>query len=219
MDDMKAKERVLRQTPLPKIIEGPHKAYLRQSLLTQMQKEGKVKVSWRKNLAWVCTVIMAMAVSAWAAVEIYKHFIVEESVSKHTMVMPDGRKAVLPFKQVISMEAKNQQEADQKHAMVKQAIKDGKYKLIKETEREHGFKFYRYEVYLPNGKVEPYNSSYPIDFDPSSLDINEVLSLIRQGKGVLVDTMKRNDGRTWYIYRVPLPNGVMFKFPSPRKVE
>jgi len=94
-----------------------------------------------------------------------------------------------------------------------------RYKLIKETEREHGFKFYRYEVYLPNGKVEPYNSSYPIDFEPSSLDINEVLSLIRQGKGVLVDTMKRNDGRTWYIYRVPLPNGVMFKFPSPRKVE
>jgi len=219
MDDMKSKERVLMQTPLPKIVEGPHKAYLRQSLLTQMQVEGNVKVSWRKNLVLACTIIMALAVTAWAAVEVYKMFIVQEEVSMITAEMPDGEKAVMPVQQVYGVKAKNQQEADQRHAMVKQAIADGNYKLISETVREHGFKHYRYEVYLSNGEVEPYNAAYPIDFDISSVDLNEVQNMILQGQAALVDSMQRNDGRTLYIYRVPLPGGIMFKCPFPQKIE
>ena len=220
MENLASKERVLGQTPLPKLVEGPHKAYLRQSLLLQMQQEGRMIRNWRKTLAWAFVLVLAVIVTGWAAAEIYKVFIVrEEVVQREEFTAPDGTKGALAYKEKVSIDAMSQEEADRKYAQIQQAIAEGKYRLVKEIIHDNGTKTFHYEVTLPNGEVEKLGQQWSIGFDPKSITMDLITDLIHQGKGELVEQIKTEDGHDRYIYLVHFPNGMIMRVPFGVKIE
>ena len=73
-------ERVLAITPIPKVVEGPHRIYLKQTLVHRMQKEEIPMRTWRKTLAWACCLLLIGALGGWAGQKAYKCFIVDEEV-------------------------------------------------------------------------------------------------------------------------------------------
>ena len=83
-------EQLLADLPAPDFAETQHRARLKADLIEAMQrKENTTMVTW-KRLALACGIVLAIVAVGWAAQEVARKFVVEDSNTEKKTVHPDG---------------------------------------------------------------------------------------------------------------------------------
>ena len=211
-------ERLFFDTPKPNVIEGPHRLYLKQSLVQQMQKEGIQMSIWKKKLVLACCMVMIMVISGWAANKIYKSFTVKEEVVTEEVTTSDGNKAIYTHSKAVMMSSDDPEYTEEKakaqYEEIQQLMKEGKYEFIGLKETKVG-KIYTYRFTLSNGEKVGWGSAEPLHLkEKKGYSYQEAVDFIKQGRAKLIEVKKSDSGADVYIYRIVPPDGQSFTFGS-----
>ncbi len=221
-------ERVLANTPKPKIIEGPHRLYLRQSLIHQIQKEEIPMSAWSKNLKWACCLLLIAVAGGWTAQKVHKSFTVSEEVlMEEEFTNPDGSKGIYSQTRSTTISSDDpdfsKEKAQKYHQEIQDLIAKGKYQFVDVKELDSGDKVYLYKFTLSDGELFMYGTHYPLDYKGnkkvSGTSYREIKELISNGKGKLVEVKELDSGQKVYIYKITLPDGSSLTFGSDVSLE
>jgi len=218
-------EKVLSNTPLPKVIEGPHRLYLRQSLINQMQKDKTPMRTWRKSLAWVCCLLLVAAIGGWTAQKVYKSFVVcEEVLMEEEFTNPDGSTGYYIQKSSVSIGSKDpsytEEKAQKHYSEIQALINEGKYEFLGVEELDSGEKIYSYKFILSDGEEVAWARKYPLDYKgEKGTSYQEIENLIASGNGKLVDVHETDTGDKVYIYKIIRSDGTSFTYGTDKPFE
>jgi hypothetical protein len=157
-------EELLSATPCPRVVVGPHRAYLKKRLFGSMQKEDPTMVrkttTWRTGLI-ACGIAILLTAGGWAAYDCcFRFFVVEERAGER-VVNPDG--SVSQEYTAVGAASNDpdftQHDANQTWQQIKAAIESGDYSLVKIKENESGPPTFIYSVVLEDGKTVGYGTS------------------------------------------------------------
>ena len=83
----------LTNTPRPEVVEGSHRALLRQRLMQDMRRKEHVQMArpmgWKRRIAWACVVAAGALGVAWGTT-VLKHFQVSEDLGQVTVQSKKG---------------------------------------------------------------------------------------------------------------------------------
>ncbi len=218
-------EKILVNTPKPKVVEGPHRLKLKYSLINQFKKEKVPMRSWRRTLAWAFCLLLIGAIGGWAGQNLYKTFIVDKEVlSEETYENPDGSTGM--YSQIRSVimgsDASNftEEKAQKQYQEIRNLISEGKGELLEVKDLDSGEKCYIYKFVLSDGEEVAWGSRQPIGSEESQkISYQEILDLIAQGKGELVEEKELDSGIKVYIYKITRSDGTSFTFGANYPIE
>ena len=198
-------ERILAETPKPKLKEGSHRLQLKYSLMNQMRKEKRSMTSWKKTLAWAACLVIITAVVSWAGQKIYKKFtfIVSESdVVTESVTMSSDDPGYTEGK------------AREQYEEIQKLKASGKGELLEVKETDYG-KVYIYKFVLSDGEVIAWGTHRPLGSSQSrKLGDQEILDLFAEGKGKLIEEKVLDSGEKIYLYKMTRQDGTTFMFGS-----
>jgi hypothetical protein len=142
-------ENLLAAMPVPRVVEGSHRAGLKQNLLHQMQKEAPVMLTWKRVLA-VCCAVLVLAAVGWAA---------QKAVQKFFVVHQEANGQVVGGSNDPNY---TQDKADQHWKEIQDLIAQGKYELVKVEDLGEGKRAYCYRFVLSNGETVGFARSEPL---------------------------------------------------------
>lgn len=166
-------EHLLKQTPTPCVVEGPHREQLKQRLLEQSQtalpRRERMKISVFGRMPSLMKLAAALLVAAlligtgWAAEKIYKMVTSESTVILHKE--PSG--AASEFETSAPNPAEWEKQVNEE---IKQLVAKKKYKFIRAIDLPQGGKVNVYYFQLSNGTRLAWKRPPPRLEDVASLD-------------------------------------------------
>lgn len=182
-------ERLLGQTPVPCVVEGPHREQLKERLLTQplpiLREEQKMRMSMFAKLSpalKVAAAILAVVLlvgAGWAAEKIYQKLkfteatLILENNPPQEWTLPSGKKLTtggMIGTDVNPDDPQAIETAQRHHEEMKELIAQKKYKFLKTFENEIDKSTqYVYRFTFSDGKQNATNFSMPLD-DVASWD-------------------------------------------------
>ena len=212
-------ENLLAQTVAPKLVEGSHKATLKQELLDQvqetgpaMQKEGWTMGKWKKRLVWACCLAVAVVGTAWAAQKVVRTYVVHREEPREITVSGADGPVTYSSSGMTTITSNDpdftEERAKQLHQETQKAIAEGRCELVKVTETDFG-SAYHYKFVLPDGTEHGFATNEPLDSPRSREDVlQEVQNQIDEGVGELI-AIGRFDFGKFYMYRFTLSDGLV----------
>lgn len=147
----------------PSLVEGPHRAALKEKLITTSRKASSPMTKQRAGII-LASILAGAGAVAWATQQAWQTYIVEESDTHVLDVQPDGK--VLAGRSMVTIKSSDpnfsQAQADEEWAQVKQAIAEGNYRL-RATEETNGVVVYLYNITLSDGTIVGFGSSRPME--------------------------------------------------------
>ncbi len=167
-------EKALADTPVPRLVEGSHRARLKSDLMSEIGKEGsaipRMIWTWKKKFTWAACALLVVAATAWGAHKVSKKFIFQEEHVEE--VLPDGREVIRATTLVVR--TNDPDFTDEKAQEMNQEIQDlmaqGKAELIEVKELGRGQKAYIYRVVLSNGTSVTCASGTPLELSGEQAD-------------------------------------------------
>ena len=178
MERIDQTERLLRETPVPLLVEGEHREQLKQRLLAHAQsaqprRKEMFRFARRFSMLRVAAGLAAVVIligTGWAAERLYEKFFTRVSVileqsHKREWKLPDGTKMLgveIIGTVVDASDPKAIETAKRHHEEMKQLIAQKKYDLVKTLEFM-GQKQYVYKFTFADGSHDNMNFSMPLD--------------------------------------------------------
>ena len=178
MERIDPTERLLRETPVPLVVEGVHREQLKERLLAHAQsaqprRKGMIWFAGRFSMLKVAAGLAAGMIligTGWAAAMIYEKFFTRVSVilersPTRQWKLPDGTNMFtcgMIGTEVNSDDPKAIETAQRHHEEMKQLVAQKKYDFIKTFERM-GSNEYVYKFTFADGSHDNMNFSMPLD--------------------------------------------------------
>ncbi len=178
MERIDSTERLLRDTPVPLVVEGVHREQLKQRLLAHAQsaqprRKGMIRfVGGFSTLKVAATLaaVMILIGTGWAAEKMYEKFFTKLSVTlerspTREWKIPDGRNLTISqfiITGVDSDDPKAVETAKRHHEEMKQLLAQKKFDFI-QTSELMGRKEYVYKFTFADGSHTNMNFSMPLD--------------------------------------------------------
>ncbi len=187
MERIDPTERLLRETPVPLVVEGVHREQLKQRLLAHAQSaqprsKEMIRFAGRFSMLKVAATLAAVMIligTGWAASKIYEKFFTKVSVTLERLPtrewkLPDGRNmhTVGGIVTELPDDPKALETARRHHEEMKQLLAQKKYDFIK-TYEFMGRKEYVYKFTFADGSDANKNFSMPLDSVVSWEDLQQ----------------------------------------------
>lgn len=196
----------LTRTPRPEVVEGSHRALLRQRLMQDMRRKERAQMArstgWRRKVAWACLLAIGAVGVAWGAT-VLRSYMVRGEV---TQVVVQGKNG--PVTYGVSSggvyPGRSQEEAEALHKAIEEAFAEGRYEYVKTIPGDLG-PLDIYRVTLRDGSTIEINHDFMARRDPAA-DLQEVQNQIDSGQGELLGVFNCK-GRVFYDYKYTLSDG------------
>jgi hypothetical protein len=178
MERIDPTEHLLRETPVPLVVEGAHREQLRERLMAHAQSAHPTRKAMIRFAGGFSQLKVAAALAAviiligtgWAAERIYQMFFTKiwvtlEGAPMSESKLPDGKslyRMELSGTVVVAADPKALETAKRHHEEIKQLVAQKKYDLIK-TSEVLGRKEYLYKFTFADGSHTTMNFSMPLD--------------------------------------------------------
>ena len=218
-------EKILVNTPKPKVVESPHRLKLKYSLINQMKQEKVTMRSWRRTLAWAFCLLLIGAIGGWSGQNLYKTFIVDKEVlTEETFENPDGSTGMYSQMRSVTVISDasdfTEEKAQKQYQEIQNLISEGKGELLEVKDLDSGEKCYIYKFVLSDGEEVAWASRQPIGSEESQkISYKEIQALIAQGRGELIEEKELDSGIKVYIYKITRSDGTSFTFASDHPIE
>ena len=219
-------EKVLADTPVPRVIEGDRRARLKSDLVRQIRKEGSIMPRWKKRIAWAACALLVVSAVVFACNEVRKRFFVvhEEVLEERKTTLPDGSEMHSRVVRGVSIGSDDpdytEEKAKQQYKEIQNLIAEGKGELLKVIESDSGEKCYVYKFILSDGEEVAWGTRRPLGDEHKGSYLDEIDDLIAQGKGELIEVNELDSGKKIYLYRFILSDGtsLISGFDTPLKL-
>jgi hypothetical protein len=201
----------LKNVPRPEIVEGSHRALLRQRLTQDMRGKEHMHMAtstgWKRRVVWACALAVGAFGVAWGATAV-RTFVVQGGGSRQVTVQSkNGPVYWSTSSGGGSYPAASREEAEALHKAIQDAFAAGKYELVKTVPGDLA-PVGIYKVTLPDGSTIELGASIPPYETPEQIaaDDQEMQNQIDSGQGELVG-LSDYGGLVTYMYRYTLSDG------------
>jgi hypothetical protein len=196
----------LTNTPRPEVVEGSHRALLRQRLMQDMRRKEHVQMArsmgWKRKVGWACLLALGALGVAWGST-VLRSYVVRGEV---TPVIVQGKNGPVTYSvsRGGTYVASSQEEAEAMHKAIEEAFAEGRYEFVKTIQGDLG-PLSIYRVTLRDGSTIETNYDIMARRDPAA-DLQEMQDQFDRGEGELVGVFYCG-GRVFYDYRYTLSDG------------